>query len=246
MSVSGSAQAVNPKLESGGSVPGPDLVAADSAQSSAANEAVVAIDTPSDEPETTNRVRRTVEEICARMADVHELREDMLALGVGFHLVNSLVELSIKQNHDELDKLMQSALAAAGKAHGSQGITAEQLSQKLDALVVLEQDLQHLRKLAGNQGLHMQALNHLTQLIRLNPGDGGVKAINTLVAYADASGISLSRVKEILESHADEPASVLPNISREDLVAPNAKLRRMVADICVGVVLSITMMWLVF
>ncbi len=248
MSVSGSAQAVKSEVESGSAVPDTNTPEQGRVDSTAANEPVATGSQPflSAKPDKTNRVRRSVEEICARMADVHELREDILALGVGFHLVNSLVELSIKQNQAELEKLLQSAVSAAIKAHGAQAITKEQLQQKLEALVELEQDLQHLRKLAGKQGLHMQAINHLTQLIRLNPGDGGVQAINTLVAYADASGISLSRVKDIVDSHADESASVLPDINREDLISPNAKFRRIVADVLVGCVLSVTMMWLVF
>ena len=210
-----------------------------------------AADPAQDSPKTAdtegnNLVKRMVHEVCDRMAGTHELREELLARGVTFHVVNSLVECGLKGNESQFDSLLSGALASSRKAHGPQSITREDLREKLDELITVEKDLRHSRQLAANQGLHVQAMNHLTQIIRANPGDGGVNAINTLVAYADASGISLDRVQQILEKHAEAaPASVLPDIDRTELYPPNAARKQLFVHVLVGCFLAATMMWLV-
>ena len=162
-------------------------------------------------PETThnNLIKRTVDEIYGLMAEVHEIREELLAHGVQFHMLNALIELGVHEKPDEQAKMVTTAVEASVKAHGPQAIEREELEQHLEEIVVLEKDLRHVRHVASQQGVHMQALNHLTQLMRLNPGDKGVQAINTFVAYADAAGIKLDRLDEIREQYKDGPASVL-------------------------------------
>ena len=194
---------------------------------------------------TNNLVKRSVDEICALMADVHEIREELLAHGVQFHMLNALIELGVHDKPDELAKMAETAVQASVKAHGSQAIEAEELDRHLDEIVTLEKSLRHVRHVASQQGVHMQALNHLTQLMRLNPGDGGVQAINTFVAYADAAGVPLERVVELREQVAEESESVLPDIPREDAAARGAVLKKRLTDLAVGTALTVGVMWLV-
>lgn len=233
--MSGSAATV--RLESDRD-PAATKLAGANAPAKAANDSV-------GETENNNAVKRMVDEICQRMGDTHELRQELLARGVTFHVVNSLVESGIKDNQDQLESLLDGALAASRNAHGPQAITEADLRDKLDQLITVEKDLRHSRQLAASQGLHMQAVNHLTQIIRANPGDGGVNAVNTLVAYADASGVSLDRVRRILEKHTAEAVSVLPDIAREELLPRNHARNQLLSQIAVGCCLGVIMMWLV-
>ena len=192
-----------------------------------------------------NLVKRSVDEICALMGDVHEIREELLAHGVRFHMLNAMIELGVHDKPDELAKMAETAVEASVKAHGLQAIKPEELDRHIDEIVTLEKSLRHVRQVAAGQGVHMQALNHLTQLMRLNPGDGGVQAINTFVAYADAAGVPLERVAELREEIAEESESVLPNIPREGAATRGAVLRARLTDLAVGTVLTVGVMWLV-
>ena len=192
-----------------------------------------------------NLIQRTVEEICGLMGDVHEIREELLAHGVQFHMLNALIEMGVHDKPDEQAKMIATAVEASVKAHGPQAIAREELEKFLDEIVTLEKDLRHVRHVAGQQGVHMQALNHLTQLMRLNPGDGGVQAINTFVAYADAAGVPLDRLEQIRAQFKDGPKSVLPNIPREDAVDKRAVVVALVQNAVLGTILTGIVMWMV-
>lgn len=193
----------------------------------------------------TNLIKRTVDEVCGLMAEVHEIREELLAHGVQFHMLNALIELGVHDKPEELAKMMTTAVEASVKAHGPQAIEREELEAHLVSIVTLEKDLRHVRHVASQQGVHMQALNHLTQLMRLNPGDGGVQAINTFVAYADASGVPLDRMEKIREQYADGPKSVLPDIARHDAVDVKDKAREIGMNVLAGLALTALVMWMV-
>ena len=192
-----------------------------------------------------NLIARTVREICSLMAEVHEIREELLAHGVQFHMLNALIELGVHDKPEEQAKMVTTAVEASVKAHGPQAIERGELEAHLESIVALEKDLRHVRHVASQQGVHMQALNHLTQLMRLNPGDGGVAAINTFVAYADASGVPLDRVAPILKQFEDGPSSVLPDIPREDERRSGEALGRSLAELAVGIALTVLVMWAV-
>jgi hypothetical protein len=134
---------------------------------------------------------------------------------------------------------------ASVKAHGPQAITREELETHLSAIIILEKDLRHVRHVAGQQGVHMQAMNHLTQLMRLNPGDGGVQAINTFLAYADAAGVPLDRMDAIRQQFSDGPRSVLPDIPRDDAVKARDHIAALVRNLLAGLVLTAIVMWMV-
>ena len=197
--------------------------------------------------ETThnNLIKRTVDEIYGLMAEVHEIREELLAHGVQFHMLNAMIELGVHEKPEEQAKMVTTAVEASVKAHGPQAIEREELEQHLEEIVVLEKDLRHVRHVASQQGVHMQALNHLTQLMRLNPGDKGVQAINTFVAYADAAGIKLDRLDEIRDQYKDGPASVLPDIPRGESTTRRDDLIKLGQNVVLGFVLTAIMMWMV-
>lgn len=193
----------------------------------------------------TNLIKRTVDEVCALMADVHDFREDILAHGVKFHMLNAMIELGVHDKTEELATMMATAVEVSVKAHGPQAITLEELQTNLDSIVVLEKDLRHVRHVASKQGVHMQAFNHLTQLMRLNPGDDGVQAINTFLAYADAAGVPLDRMDAIRAQFTDGPKSVLPDIPRDDDVGVNDRMRELGVNVLVGLALTALVMWMV-
>lgn len=200
---------------------------------------------PQSSQSCNNLIKRTVDEICGLMAEVHDIREELLAHGVQFHMLNALIEMGVHDKPDEQAKMVTTAVEASVKAHGSQAIEREELEKHLESIVILEKDLRHVRHVAGQQGVHMQALNHLTQLMRLNPGDGGIQAINTFVAYADAAGVSLDRVQKILTQFEDGPDSVLPQIEREDQSSTRDGLREFAQNVLVGLLLTAIVMWMV-
>ncbi|MFK8077528.1 MAG: hypothetical protein AB8B84_13160 [Granulosicoccus sp.] len=202
-----------------------------------------ALDENKSETTHNNLIKRTVDEIYGLMAEVHEIREELLAHGVQFHMLNAMIELGVHEKPDEQAKMVTTAVEASVKAHGPQAIERAELEQHLEEIVVLEKDLRHVRHVASQQGVHMQALNHLTQLMRLNPGDKGVQAINTFVAYADAAGIKLDRLDEIREQFKDGPASVLPDIPRGEVTTKHDELIKLGKNVVLGLLLTAIMMW---
>lgn len=193
----------------------------------------------------TNLIRRSVDEIYELMAEVHEIREELLAYGIHFHMLNSMIEVGAQDKRDELKEMTGSALEASVKAFGPQAIKREELERHLEEIIVLEKDLRHVRAMAKQQGIHMQALNHLTQLMRLNPGDKGVQAINTFVAYADAAGVPLDRMDAIRKQYKEGPKSVLPDVPRELASDRRDTLQQLGVNIVLGLVLTAVMMWFV-
>jgi len=184
-----------------------------------------------------NPIRRIVDEILVHMEEIHDAKQELLARAVPFHVVNAMVALG---SHDKLDQqadMKKAALAASKAQYGANGLTAEQLNEHVEALVVLEKDLGHVRHLAKAQGLDVNAINQLTMTIRQNPGDSGEKAINNFLAYAMVCDIPLHRITEIAESATAGPESVLPVISRDDLNSNPAR-NKLITDICVGCLLA--------
>ncbi|MGK0231340.1 MAG: hypothetical protein ACI9US_004020, partial [Gammaproteobacteria bacterium] len=192
-----------------------------------------------------NLIKRTVDEIYGLMTEVHEIREELLAHGIHFHMLNALIEVGIQGKLDEFKEMSGSALEASVKAFGPQAIKREELETHLDEIIVLEKDLRHVRNVAKQQGVHMQALNHLTQLMRLNPGDKGVQAINTFIAYADAAGVPLDRLDAIRKKFKEGPKSVLPDVPRELASDSRDTLMHFSINILLGLILTGIMMWFV-
>ena len=198
-----------------------------------------------DESGHKNTVQQLVEEVCNLMADQHDLREDAMARGVQFHTLNVLIELGANDKPEEQAEMMQTALAASKKAHGRAAITEEQLRDTIDTLVMLQKDIGHVRRLAQLQKINMQAMNSLTQIIRLNPGDGGEKVVNEFLAYAMLCGIKLEKIQEITEKLGGETKSVLPEINIETENKKQKERKRMISDIITGLAIGVSV-FLVF
>jgi len=192
-----------------------------------------------------NLIKRTVDEIYEIMAEVHDIREELLAHGIHFHKLNAIIEIGKQDKPDELRAMTDSALEASIESFGPNAIKRDELETHLAEIIDLEKDLGHVRRVAKQQGVHMQALNHLTALMRLNPGDKGVQAINTFVAYADAAGVSLERMDAIRQQFKEGPKSVLPDVPRELATSNRDDLKHIATNVVLGCVLTCIMMWFV-
>jgi len=187
-----------------------------------------------------NPVKRVVDEVVSLMAHIHDSKQEIIARGIPFHTVNVLVELGAQGKLEEQAKMLKTALESSQKQYGPAAITSEQLNAHLKSLIGLEKDLGHVRQVGRQQGLDMSSINSLTLIIRQNPGDGGEKTINTLLAYAMACEIPLHRIDEIRDNATAGPKSVLPDIAREASgdIAKAAK-KKLITDICVGCLLAL-------
>ncbi len=186
-----------------------------------------------------NPIKKIALEIVGKMGDIQDHKDNLMAVGIPFNTVNVLVEMSIHGREEDLVSMRSAAVETSRKQHGAGGITEEKLARTLDSLVGLEKDLGLVRRLGEQQGLNMTAVNHLTMLIRLNPGDGGVKVVNTLLAYALACDIPLDKVTELADEIKSGPASVLPDIPREDEIDLNhAARKQLITDVCIGFLMA--------
>ena len=188
--------------------------------------------------DSTNLVRRTVLEITALLDEAHHLREELVARGVQTQTINVLVEMGFHGRLDEREQLLGTAVAASEATYGTGAITREGLLTHLRQLDGLEKDLQHSRRLARQQGLDLQVLNFLTQIIRRHPGDGGRQAVNTFFGYALACGIELDGIAEVAQRFGDKPASVLPDIPRRGRVETRWSPAALARDAAIGTVLA--------
>lgn len=205
------------------------------------------IDTETSEPVGhKNTVRQCVEEICNLMGDTHDLREEAMARGVQFHTLNVMIEMGLHNKPDEQAEMMKTALAASEKAHGSAAFTEEKLQSLVDNLVALEKDIGHVRRLAQLQDINLQAMNFLTQIIRLNPGDGGEKSVNDFIAYSALCGIKLEKFKKVADEIAGTKQSVLPDIQRIEEDKRQAARKQLISDILLGLAIGISVIWVFF
>jgi len=190
-----------------------------------------------------NTVRQLVEEITNLMADTHEIREDVRARGVQFHTLNMMIEMGVHDKPDEQAEVMKTAIAASKKAHGGAAITEAQLRSQLDTIVMLERDIGHVRRLAQEQKLNMQAMNFLTQIIRSNPGDGGKKVVNEFVAYAMLCGIEIEKFKEVIDNIGSGPKSVLPVVELPEEDPSVVARKKLFAEIALGLAIGVSVFW---
>lgn len=202
----------------------------------------------SDTSETStddNRVLRTVEEFIYLHREMHDVRENLIALGAPFQTVGVLVELGFNSRHDEQEKMIQSCLESS-KVNGIvESAIEDKFRQQLLQLTELERDMAHARKLARESGMMIPALNSLTNMIRQNPGDGGELVINTFVAYALASGVKLDMTQEILDSSRTKKESVLPVIELDTPDPRETARRALIRDMILSSCITVFIMWLI-
>ena len=197
-----------------------------------------------DAVDNSNPVKTIVEEIVGLMGLIHEEREELLARGVPFHTVNMLIEMGTNEKHEELAEVKKTALALSVKQYGTAAITTEKLDKRIDTLVALKRDTGLAFKVAKSGGHDVGVIHMLTMTIRQNPGDGGEEAINTLLAYAIACGIPVTKVEQMVADLTAGPKSVLPQIELDHEDEKNATKKKLISDITIGCVLALIAMLL--
>ena len=202
-------------------------------------------DTAANTPAEHNEVRQTVESICRIQADMHEIRENLVAYGVPFQTVNVLVEMGARDKLSEQEDLIEAALAGSASELGVGALSRDTLMQQLGLLINLENDTAEVRRLAKSQGLELPALNALTLFVRQNPGDGGARMIRCFVAYALACGVSLDGIGSLHAELTSPKASVLPVIERRPVASGRVSGMLLVREALVGLLIGVGVMLLV-
>lgn len=192
----------------------------------------------------SNVISRTVGEMTRLLDEIDDAREELMARGVQNQTINVLVEFGFHDREQGYEALFEPALTAAREAYGVGAITREELERRLADLVSLERDIAHARRIARQQGLDLQVLNFLTQIIRKHPGDGGEQAIDTFCGYALACGLPLSGIAGVAQRVGGEPKSVLPAIARRPPPGGRWNVKHLVRDTVFGLVTGIGIIWM--
>ena len=196
-------------------------------------------------PAANNVILSSVRELTSLQASMEDIRAELRARGIQGQASNVMVEMAFHNRLDEMQVLMDTALRSSEQEYGHGAITRNELQEALDNLLILEKDVAHTRKLCKQQGLNLQVMNMLVQLVRQNPGDGGTTAINTFLGYARACNIELSGIDEVTQKYTTEPASVLPDIQRLEIGESRILRKMLVRDIVIGLTLTVVMFLLV-
>lgn len=196
-------------------------------------------------PVADNVIMSSVRELSTLQANMEDIRAELRARGIQGQTTNVMVEMAFHNRQSEMQALMETALQSSEKEYGHGAITRNEFQDALDNLLTLEKDVAHTRKLCKQQGLNLQVMNMLVQLVRQNPGDGGTKAINTFLGYARACNIELSGIDEVTQKYTTEPASVLPNIQRIEVDETCERRKALVRDVVLGLTLTVVMFLLV-
>ena len=78
-----------------------------------------------------NRVLKTVEEFCYLHREMHDVRENLIALGAPFQTVGVLVELGFNSRHEEQEKMIKSCLESQMINGVVDPLTEEKFRQQL-------------------------------------------------------------------------------------------------------------------
>lgn len=192
-----------------------------------------------------NLVQRSIREITTLQREMHDLSENLVALGAPFQTINVLVEMGFNNKVTEQTALMESLFVDADGGNGVAVADRDKFCFQLKQLVDYERDMANVRRTAREQGLKLPAVNALTQMIRRNPGDGGKAEINAFLAYALAYGVELDGLASVLKQVEQEPQSVLPQIDRTRFdSAPHAR-KTLIRDLLMGASLTVVLLWLV-
>lgn len=194
----------------------------------------------------SNMVRESLDEILGFSVDMSYLKEELVAFEIPMQTINVMVEHGFNGNNESLQTLMSTAISASEKSLGGGSIKKCDLEARVASLIALEKDLAFARRVAKQQGLNLQVLNFLVQIIRQNPGDNGEKAINEFVAYAIACSIPFDQAGAIVSKvGTSDTGSVLPNIPRMSKAGAKNTLKSITRDVAVGIFISAAVLWLV-
>ena len=194
----------------------------------------------------SNMVKESLEEILGFTTNMSYQKEELVAFGIPMQTINVMVENGFRGNTDSLQTMMLTAMSASENELGGGSIAKSDLEARMGALIAMEKDLAFSRRVAKQQGLNLQVLNFLVQIIQRNPGDKGEKAVNEFIAYAGACSIPFNKASDILEKvGTSNSGSVMPNISRNQKPSPRSLLKNITGDIAVGLVISVAVLWLI-
>jgi len=157
-------------------------------------------------------VESLLSELIEMSSEMSHLREDLISKGVPNNTITALIERKRMGPEEEFVTLRESALRSAENTLGSGVISNDFLLEHLDRLVVLDQDMAHLRKIARGHEMDTRAINMLSQLVSANPGDRGERVLNCLVDYGRCLGIPVRGLRLVASNEEARPTSVLPVI----------------------------------
>jgi len=214
-------------------------------ENTADNSETDAPETANTNDEQENLVQRSIREITSLQREMHNLSENLVALGAPFQTINVLVEMGFNNKLTEQQALMESLFVDADGGNGVAVADRDKFRFQLKQLVDYERDMANVRRTAREQGLKLPAINALTQMIRRNPGDDGKAEINAFLAYALAYGVELNEINSILDLVEQEPPSVLPQIDRSVFEPKPNDHKILVRDLLLGTTLAVFLLWLV-
>jgi len=202
-------------------------------------------DQTEDQVEQENLVQRSIREITSLQREMHNLSENLVALGAPYQTINVLVEMGFNNKVSEQKALLETLFVDADGGNGVAVADRDKFCFELKQLVDYERDMANVRRTAREQGLKLPVVNALTQMIRRNPGDGGKAEINAFLAYALAYGVELDGVASVLDRVEQEPQSVLPQIDRSSFEPPAQDRKALIRDLLLGASLTVILLWLV-
>ncbi len=190
-----------------------------------------------------NIVRSSIKEFCALHNEMHNLRENLIAMGVPTQTLTVLIEMGFNARTKEQEQLMLSCLSEIGGGYVEESVKTK-FQMQLQELTNLEHDMAHARKIARELGLSLPALNALTNMIRQNPGDGGEKVVNSFLAYAIAAEIPMDQLGDILNTAQEKPESVLPVIEENTQDEGRSNRIALIRDLILGVLMAMALLWM--
>lgn len=189
-----------------------------------------------------NVIQSSAREISSLAVAMDEHKNNLRARGIRLQTSNVMLELALQDKSDELEKMVISAVHASNRKYGDGAISREELLNTLERMVAVENDIIYTKQLCKQRGLNIQALSILTKLMRQNPGDGGEKAINTILGYAASCDIPLTGIDAIKQKYSEKNTSVLPEISRENNDGGNSHIQKISIDVIIGISLTIALL----
>jgi len=193
-----------------------------------------------------NVVRESVDEFVRLNREMNERRQTLRAHGVPLRTSAMMVNFGLQKQPERQSEAMDGALDQSRREMGEGMLDRERLVARVNEIVALQQELNHANAIARAKGLDAESVALLSQLIEQNPGDGGEKAVNTVLAYARACAIALDDVPEMAAALTAPPASVLPVVARgADEKRTTGDWRKAVfKDAAVGLVIGVVVIWM--
>ena len=126
-------------------------------------------DQTEDQVEQENLVQRSIREITSLQREMHNLSENLVALGAPYQTINVLVEMGFNNKASEQKALMETLFVDADGGNGVAVADRDKFCFELKQLVDYERDMANVRRTAREQGLKLPVVNALTCLLYTSP-----------------------------------------------------------------------------